>query len=250
MFVKVWFLQLSIISNFSLTAHIFSQHLQIKRGVVQLRWEIGRFIISRLNPDQSRFSLLPPWWTLHYLSLFFSHDPCLPHESSTQAILIKTFIFIITKYLPSLLFPFSPKQAFQTCYSTERVSAGQTVSTDRFVLDTHEQLFSGDNICFQEPGTRYRDDLRKHWRRHSCGWTRSKTFIVTQTQAGVRQKELPFITNAVCLTDPQSGHNNASLLGSSEPVLNRWSSHIIGFLLFPAQTEYLTPRSSSELWRY
>lgn len=103
------------------------------------------------------------------LTFFFFHDPCLPHESSTQAILIKTFIFIITKYFPSLLFPFSPKQALRTCYSTERVSARQTVSTDRFVLDIHEQLFSGDNICLQEPGTRYRDDLRRHWSRHSCG---------------------------------------------------------------------------------
>lgn len=94
---------------------------------------------------------------------------------------------------------------------------------------------------------RYRDDLREHWSRHGCGWTRSKTFMVTQTQAGVRQKELPFITNAVCLTNPQSGHNNAFLLGSSEPVLKRWSSHIISFLLFPVQMECLTPRSSSKM---
>lgn len=71
--------------------------------------------------------------------------------------------------------------------------------------------------------------------------------MVTQTQAGVRQKELPSITNAVCLTKPQSGHNNAFLLGSSEPVLKRWSSHIISFLLFPVQMECLTPRSSSKM---
>lgn len=44
---------------------------------------------------------------------FFSHDACLPHEGSTEAMLVKTFIFIITKYFPFLLFPFSLSKLFR-----------------------------------------------------------------------------------------------------------------------------------------
>lgn len=56
---------------------------------------------------------------------FFSHDACLPHESSTQAMLIKTFIFITKKYFPSLLFSFPLSKHFRPVIPLSVSQAGK-----------------------------------------------------------------------------------------------------------------------------
>lgn len=58
--------------------------------------------------------------------------------------LIKTFIFIIMKYFPSLLFPFSLSKLFRPVIALSMSQPGK--QSQRIFMDIHEQLFSGDNI--------------------------------------------------------------------------------------------------------
>lgn len=96
------------------------QHLQIKGGMVQLRWETWRFIIRRLNPGQSQFSLLPPWRTITFFVPTFL-VVVWPHVMS-----VTTSVFIVLKHFPFFLFCFfsmAGSTPVRLGHTTECVSA-------------------------------------------------------------------------------------------------------------------------------